>query len=210
MILSGVASTGPFRGALAFDESGSSVFFGRQNDLEGLCSQLLQEGIRVSALTGPSGVGKTSLLRAGLHPALAAEGILTLYVGDYENLDQEIIQAASRSRAEPPSASESLVDYVARLAQASRGGAVLVLDHLEGVVSDDVNKAAQEKLTAFLGGVMAAGGPRLRVLFSLDSDSYHLLGRLLPRSVLAATGSTFELRTFDEDQAAAVIEQTAL
>jgi DNA-binding MarR family transcriptional regulator len=210
MILSGVVATGPFRGALPFDESGSSVFFGRHNELEGLCAQLLQEGIRVSALTGPSGVGKTSLLRAGLHPALAAEGILGLYIGDYQNLEQEIIQAASRSRGDAPSASETMVDYVARLAKTSRGGAVLVLDHLEGVVSDQAQETDRDKLTAFLGGVLAAGGSHLRVLFSLDSDAYHLLGRLLPRSVLAATGSTFELRTFDEDQAAAVIEQTAL
>lgn len=210
MSLSGVAATGPFRGALPFDESGASVFFGRQAELEALYQQVLQEGVRVSALTGPSGVGKTSLLRAGLHPVLAAEGLLGLYVGDYENLDQELVQAASRSRAEPPVAGEPVVDYVARLTRSSPGGAVLMLDHLETVVSDGASESSRERLAQFLGGVLAAGGANLRLLFSIDSNAYHLLGRLLPRSVLAATGATFELRTFDEDQAAAVIEQTAL
>ncbi len=210
MILSGVAATGPFKGALPFDESGASVFFGRQAELDALYAQALQDGVRVSALTGPSGVGKTSLLRAGLHPVLASQGHLGLYVGDYDNLDQELVQAASRSRAEPPGPSESIVDYVARLTQASRGGTVLMLDHLETVVGDNASAQARDRLTQFLAGVLAAGGPQLRLLFSIDSDAYHLLGRLLPRSVLAATGATFELRTFDEDQAAAVIEQTAL
>lgn len=210
MILSGVVATGPFRGALPFDESGSSVFFGRQSELESLYSQVMQEGVRVSALTGPSGVGKTSLLRAGLHPILASEGMLGIYVGDYENLDQEVTQAASRSRAQPPGQGELMSDYVARLAHAAPGGAVLMLDHLETVVSDAAPAGSREKLSTFLAGVLSAGGTKLRLLFSVDSDAYHLLGRLLPRSVLAATGSTFELRNFDEDQAAAVIEQTAL
>ena len=59
----------PFKGLQYFDEQDSALFFGR----ELLTAQLihhLSEGRLISAVVGASGSGKSSLVRAGLIPAL--------------------------------------------------------------------------------------------------------------------------------------------
>ena len=68
------ASRSPFPGLRAFDESYAAVFFGRDRQIDQL-RQLVdppsrsREGAIIPVL-GPSGSGKSSLVRAGLVPAL--------------------------------------------------------------------------------------------------------------------------------------------
>ena len=58
----------PYKGLLAFKESDAPDFFGRDAEIE----QLLAAGgaNRLVAVVGPSGIGKSSVVRAGLIPAL--------------------------------------------------------------------------------------------------------------------------------------------
>src|SRR3954464_10136922 len=135
MPLGGPAGPGPFRGLLAYDERNAQLFFGRSKQTAALLQQVSRDGARVTALTGEVGVGKTSLLRAGLTPVLARQGVLTLYLGGYAALDQEVWEAGSRAGAEPPAAGEGPADYLVRLARASRGGTLLMLDHLEALIA---------------------------------------------------------------------------
>jgi WD40 repeat protein len=65
--------TSPYRGLEAFDEEHAEFFFGREGDVQRLV-ELLKAG-RFLAVVGPSGTGKSSLVRAGLVPALKA-GVL--------------------------------------------------------------------------------------------------------------------------------------
>jgi WD40 repeat protein len=65
----------PFPGLEAFAESDAGVFFGRDSEISELV-ELLHPHVPASArrsivVTGPSGVGKTSLVQAGLLPRLA-------------------------------------------------------------------------------------------------------------------------------------------
>lgn len=64
----------PYPGFSAFDESLSHFFFGRHDTIKHLVSWAVTYKVKghkpFRALTGASGVGKTSLLRAGLHAAL--------------------------------------------------------------------------------------------------------------------------------------------
>ena len=59
----------PYRGLLPFDQAHAPVFFGRERLTAELAGMLGGTGIVI--VTGASGAGKTSLLRAGLVPALA-------------------------------------------------------------------------------------------------------------------------------------------
>jgi len=60
----------PYRGLQTFDEAHSDFFFGRENEIQRLIERL--KGTRFLAVLGPSGSGKSSLVRAGLIPALRA------------------------------------------------------------------------------------------------------------------------------------------
>lgn len=62
--------TAPFIGLRPFDEKDSHRFFGRRHQTEELLDRL--HGTRMVAVVGSSGCGKSSLVRAGLVPALKA------------------------------------------------------------------------------------------------------------------------------------------
>src|SRR3954469_11200043 len=60
----------PYPGLSPYDEGDSALFFGRRAECDLVVANLLTS--RLTVLYGPSGVGKSSLLRAGVIPALRA------------------------------------------------------------------------------------------------------------------------------------------
>lgn len=86
----------PYRGLQVFDETHAGLFFGREADVARLLDSLRAH--RFLAVIGPSGSGKSSLVRAGLIPALR-QGKLqitpddgTALVAEAESSDQWLIQ----------------------------------------------------------------------------------------------------------------------
>jgi len=63
----------PYKGLVPYEEADASIFFGRQNLVAHIIKNL--EDSRFLALIGPSGVGKTSVVRAGVIPALRGGAI---------------------------------------------------------------------------------------------------------------------------------------
>lgn len=66
----------PFRGLAAFEEGHAAIFFGRAQATARLFDATIAQvaaGCAMVMLLGPSGAGKTSLVRAGLLPQLMAE-----------------------------------------------------------------------------------------------------------------------------------------
>ncbi|HTR50077.1 MAG TPA: protein kinase [Kofleriaceae bacterium] len=70
--------TCPYRGLAAFGEADAKFFFGRSNEIRTALSQL--ETWPLLAVIGPSGVGKSSFVHAGLVPAMRATGNLRVHV----------------------------------------------------------------------------------------------------------------------------------
>jgi serine/threonine protein kinase len=62
----------PFAGLAAFQEADASRFFGRDREIDQVVSELRSRPL--VAVVGPSGVGKSSLIRAGAIPALKRSG----------------------------------------------------------------------------------------------------------------------------------------
>jgi len=75
--------TNPYKGLRAFQESDAADFYGRESQVKVLVSRLCDS--RFLAVVGPSGGGKSSLIKAGLLPALrrgAVPGSETWFVAE--------------------------------------------------------------------------------------------------------------------------------
>jgi WD40 repeat protein len=68
----------PWPGLAAFREADQEFFYGREAEVEEILRLVLRE--RLSVLFGLSGLGKTSLLQAGLFPRLRQENVFPVYV----------------------------------------------------------------------------------------------------------------------------------
>ncbi|WP_437316884.1 nSTAND1 domain-containing NTPase [Sorangium sp. So ce385] len=66
------AAESPFAGLSAFQEVDADRFFGREDDIAGMVARLKSQPLL--AIVGASGVGKSSLVRAGIIPALKRSG----------------------------------------------------------------------------------------------------------------------------------------
>jgi WD40 repeat protein len=92
----------PWPGLVSFREEERDFFFGREEETEAVLRLLLRE--RLAVLFGKSGLGKTSLLRAGVFPRLRGQGILPVYIRlDYKDpapFTAQVRQAIEKEAAE--------------------------------------------------------------------------------------------------------------
>lgn len=85
----------PWLGLSSYQESDAKLFFGRDEEISSLCDNI--EDNYCTILYGKSGMGKTSLINAGLKPALSNLGYLPVTLklqhnSDYSYADQIIEQ----------------------------------------------------------------------------------------------------------------------
>lgn len=78
MIMMQLDNENPWPGLESFEEDARAYFFGRNEETASLLNNVLDAPVTV--LYGRSGLGKTSLLRAGLFPALRERHLLPVYV----------------------------------------------------------------------------------------------------------------------------------
>ncbi|MGH3051682.1 MAG: protein kinase domain-containing protein, partial [Gaiellaceae bacterium] len=178
----------PYKGLRAFLEADGGDFFGREALTNRLVRRLQDEaeGSRFLAVVGPSGSGKSSLVRAGLVPALrrgAIAGSDRWYVIDVvpgPHPMREIETALLGIAVEPP---PSLMDVLERdplgLLRAAHdvlpdphAELLVVVDQLEEVFTlvDDEDERAH--VLASLRAAALEPGSRVRVVATLRADFY--------------------------------------
>lgn len=94
----------PFRGLQPFGERHASFFFGRDTEVEALLERMRTEP--VVPIVGPTGAGKSSLVRAGVVPRLKARGrwsVLQMRPGasPFQSLAVALLRGASTQRGTP-------------------------------------------------------------------------------------------------------------
>jgi hypothetical protein len=159
----------PYRGLLPYDQADAAVFCGRERLTAELADLLAGTGIVM--ITGASGAGKTSLLRAGLVPALArgvqvpgSQGwpILSLTVtarpltdlaAGLARLDNRDPAAVRQRLADAPGQAHLLIRELIR--NAAR--LVLIVDQFERVFAGDGAQERAER-AAFADALSAATG----------------------------------------------------
>jgi tetratricopeptide (TPR) repeat protein len=136
----------PYPGLLPFEKRDAGFFFGRDRERADLVERVRRETLTV--LFSRSGLGKTSLLRAGVFPLLREAGFLPIPVRlDFSERGGELraqVQSAIASvlqeqkiEAEPPRGEETLWEYFHATHLWGAGdrllAAVLILDQFEEV-----------------------------------------------------------------------------
>lgn len=185
----GADAAPPYRGLARFETGDSGLFFGR----DGLTAELaaLLGRRRFAAVFGPSGIGKSSLLRAGLIPVLRESGergsrlsgIRILTPGDRLSRTHELLRRASAPGD-----------------GAATGDTLVVVDQFEEVFTLCHDPAERNR---FIDLLLTARDPgsRLRVLIAVRADFYgrcaehrELAGALGDANLLAGPMSPAELR----------------
>jgi hypothetical protein len=98
------SGTAFFRLLRPFAEDSAQTFFGREDEIGETMSLISSEDFRAGVLVGESGSGKTSLIRAGVKPALEQRGIPVEYVNLLNISPASVLDAVRKlSATEPPS-----------------------------------------------------------------------------------------------------------
>ena len=143
-----VSTVCPYRGLLAYDAADADSFFGREDDISA-CLRRLRDSA-VLAVVGPSGIGKSSLVRAGVAASLIRGGTPVLLT------------------TPGPHPMDSLNGL------KPRGRQTLVVDQAEEAVTVCTDPSERERYFAALAAHVGTSGA---LVFSLRADH---LGDLAP------------------------------
>jgi WD40 repeat protein len=190
------APSSPYKGLAPFEDSDADalLFFGREGESEVIAANLIAS--RITVLYGPSGVGKSSVLRAGVAYRLrrerdAAVVVFSSWTGDPV---AGLIEAAGGS-------GDSLADSLADAADRAGGDLYLILDQFEELFLYHKNGGdfAQQ-----LASVLQRGGLRVNVLIGMREDSLARLD-VLKASIPNLLTNRLRLERLDRRAATAAI-----
>jgi tetratricopeptide (TPR) repeat protein len=180
----------PWLGLASFTEETRAYFYGREEEVAELARRVQRKLLTV--LFGQSGLGKTSILRAGLVPRLRGQGYCPVYVRvDYardapepaEQIKQAIARTASRSgewtQVGVAAEGESLWEYLHHRDDVLRDESgntlipLLIFDQFEEIFtlaqSDDFGRARAARFMADLADLVENRAPK-SLEAKLDAD----------------------------------------
>jgi len=178
----------PYPGLAPFEAAHRAVFYGRGADVSALVDRLRSEPLVVVA--GDSGIGKSSLCRAGVIPAVEAGALgdgrtwrgVTAVIGRRGAAALRDALGIGELGPDP-----SPAELRRALGLDSGRGLLLFVDQFEELVT--LNEPAQAALAARLLAALAEGVPGLKLLVAVRGDfltrvaSLPELGPLLTRSL---------------------------
>jgi WD40 repeat protein len=165
--VSGVPQS-PYKGLASFEDSelDALLFFGREREVAAVAANVLAN--RLTVLYGPSGVGKSSLLGAGVARRLRELSGVPVVVHDTWAEDPAARLIASvHAECGELGATAGLVDTVAAAAQQS-GELHLLLDNFEEYI---LYHGLEGPLSATLPELLRRPGLRVNVLLALRDDA---------------------------------------
>jgi energy-coupling factor transporter ATP-binding protein EcfA2 len=191
----------PYKGLDVFEEEDADLFFGRERLVEDLVSRVKES--RAIFITGPSGSGKSSLVRAGLIPALKAERIQNSNRWLYETIKpgREPLEALALalSRLKSPELADYFRQHVettdilqkcaeSALRERKDQRLVLFIDQFEEVFTQ-INEQARAAFLQVLTNTVSVENGRIIILFSMR---YRIVQHT-PCSMNCSTANSFRL-----------------
>ncbi len=181
-----VLDENPYKGLRSFGKSDARDFFGRERFIDRLVARLSRAGSagRFVAVVGPSGSGKSSVVRAGLLPALrqgAAPGSSTWFTVEmvpathpFEQLELALLAVAVKpptSLLEQLSGDQGIHRAVERVLPQENSTLVLVVDQFEELFTQSAPDEAERFIDALVDAVRDDHS-RVRIVATLRADFY--------------------------------------
>ena len=163
-----------------FGPEHAGLFRGRQRDLEALIRQVTSEP--VSLLLGASGIGKSSLIQAGVLPELESLGWLVILLRPFENLRHSLSNQVWAQAIQGVADGEPSLHTVIQLCRQAHPEQMilLVFDQFEDVALPAL-RGEIPALLSDLHPLQGGADGRLRMLFSYRSDAEGDIGPLWQR-----------------------------
>ncbi len=172
-------ATCPYKGLAAFQAQDAAFFCGRETLVDELVARLQASNVLV--IGGPSGSGKSSLLRAGLVPAIAGGALpgsqhwpVAVFNPGADPLEALTEQLARLVPDQPTLAPGELAadPRRARGLFASEQPVLIAIDQFEEIFTHDVDPARRDAFLDALATLTARGDAPLRMVIALRSDFY--------------------------------------
>ncbi|MGI9623872.1 MAG: protein kinase domain-containing protein, partial [Acidimicrobiales bacterium] len=174
----GMATRNPYKGLAAFDEADAADFFGRDELVRELQQHLNQS--RFVAVVGPSGSGKSSVVRAGLSNRLRVDGSYVLTIIPGQNPIHALTEALLSIT---PEAEAAVLGDELRFVEGGLGVAagrslpdgsaelVLVVDQFEELFTvSDANE--RDEFLELVANAVRDDESRVRVVVTVRADFY--------------------------------------
>ena len=176
----------PYKGLRPFEEFDAADFFGRREIVELLLDVFEDSRKRFLAVVGPSGSGKSSLVRAGIIPQLRQGGvtgseqwfIVPMVPGDdpFKELAETLLRVSfddqpnlkDRLRGNPT----SLHDVIHELLPYDDAELLIFIDQFEEVFTGSESEEDRQKFLTCLASAVNHPESNVRVILTLRADFY--------------------------------------
>ncbi|MEP7381716.1 MAG: WD40 repeat domain-containing protein [Gemmatimonadota bacterium] len=202
----------PYPGLEAFSAENRHFFFGRASDTQLLISNLYASPLTV--VYGSSGVGKTSVILAGVVPEVEREGEAAILVhrtwqdaARARSLGNRLAQLVGAALGQPPIAADVPLDVLAeRLAARWRRPIFLVFDQFEEYFLYNEPSDEPGSLDGELARLINRRDLDVNVMIVLREDSLAALDRFRHR-IPTLLNNLYRLEHLTADEARTAIEQ---
>lgn len=207
--------TNPYKGLRSFEESDAADFFGREELIQQLLNRLREDDPlnRFLAVIGPSGSGKSSVVKAGLVPALrwgeisgSEEWFIVEIVPGDNPLESLALALETVATSKPDNLQDILNNDAEGLVKAARlmvpagSDVLIVIDQFEEIFTQLESEKARTHFLELVQTAIKSPESNVRIIITLRADFYDRplmyegFGRLLrERTEVVLPLSTTEL-----------------
>ena len=178
-----VPTRNPYRGLEAFEQADTEDFYGRDRAVAEMVAVLQHEPLLI--VVGPSGIGKSSAVNAGLLPALAAGAIrgsdrwlVTEMVPGREPFEELVAALARVASTDVPDVVGGLLSGSRRLGAVvdevapGHPGVLIVIDQLEELFTQAIDDIERRAFLRMLVELASAPDSTVRVVATLRADYF--------------------------------------
>ncbi|HLF83500.1 MAG TPA: winged helix-turn-helix domain-containing protein, partial [Blastocatellia bacterium] len=198
----------PYKFLDYYTERDAGMFFGREHEVEAICSQILAR--RSLILHGRSGVGKSSILRAGLMPKLKAQRHLVFVIRSFTDPVHQMVNALSLVcpfEAGADSSPDQLIQLIQLIQKVDDGRYVIFfLDQFE----EFFTLLSEEARSHFLEAAreLTAADLPVRLVFALREDLLAEMSQL-KTAIPEIFHHEYRLKRLNREQAELAITEPA-